>query len=41
VKPALVGALGSSEVSFGRYADGGHDEERGEHHDIKRGASIV
>jgi len=30
VKPALVGATGSLKVSFGRYADGGHDKEREE-----------
>jgi len=41
VKPTLVGAPSSPKVSFGRYADGGHDEERGEHHDIKIGALMV
>ena len=41
VKPALVGAPGSLEVSFGKYANEGHDKEKGEHHEVKIGASMV
>jgi len=41
VKPVLVGAPGSLKVSFGRNVDEGHDEERGECHDAKIGASMM
>jgi len=37
VRLALVGAPCSSKVSFGKYANRGHDEERGECHDVKIG----
>ena len=36
-----MGAPSSSKVSFGKYANGGHEKEREECHDIKIGASMV
>ena len=41
MKLVLAGAPSSPKVSFGRNADGGHDKERGKHHDAKIGAPIV
>jgi len=41
VKPTLVEAPSSPEVSFGKYANEGNDEENGEYHDVKIGAMIV
>lgn len=41
MKLVLAGAPSSPEVSSGRNANGGHDEERGECHDEKIEMPIV